>query len=703
MSDIFLSYSRSNRDTVRRLAHALERRGWSLFWDYDIRTAEDFEKRIKSEAESASCIVVVWSQASVESEWVAREASIGLNRKVLLPALIEKATLPGRFAKLNAADLTNWSSDTPHEGFQTLLEDIARVIGRPEPGKRRAFEMALRNIARYGDTDVLPYPIEKSVFNENRRESLELLQRMDVKYEWFKKSHRPFYESSLYPVGFFGFRWVTQIDPVWNAYMLGLVAAIGGQIEAARSRIEKGTVFSYRFKPNQKTGALFDDKIGWTQYQERSLVLAKEFEQVVVCDIADFYARVSHSHVRLALRKTGAAPEVIERIVDLLGVFSGGEPYGLPIGGPAARLLSELVLHSVDSLLATEGVTFCRFADDYHVFAKDERHAYQQLMLLSERLFGRLGLTLQKSKTRLMSAKELMATTRAALAQGGRSEEGPDENIRWSLLKLQLKFHPYNEDGEIDLEGAKERYEELRRAIDEYDLLGILARELTKSRPDPALTRRLIDAVRFLDPENRNIAVRALLSHKTLEKLYPLLSNLLRTFQFLVSPEAYGDDQFPEDADEDSREVVPYGPGSGLEESVRREVFDKLADLIDSGSYLMGIPAYLSYAVRSLTHDLRSSTDRVLAEAYKNSSGSSMVRRDIILAMAQRRNEEWIRLLFKQEQGLTAWERRALLIASTVLGSEGRTLRQRMEDSASPMDILAVEWAERGADAIGPR
>jgi TIR domain-containing protein/reverse transcriptase-like protein len=683
MHDIFLSYSRSDWPTAQRLAEALERRGWSVFWDFVIGPGDDFERRIKKEAQAAGCVVALWSRQSVQSEWVLREAGIGRRRKRLLPVLIERIQPPAQFSKLSAVDLQGWTPDTFHAGFKELLAAVVGLIGG-EPWKRAAFEAALRNIGRWGDTDVLPYPIEKNVFTENRSESLELLERTDAKFDTFVEDFRPYYETSLYPAGPSGFRWVTQIDPIWNAYLLGLVTAVGSRIEAVRSPAKQRIVFSYRFKPNAETGALFDGEIGWQQYQERSLVLAKKFAQVVVCDIADFYARISHEHVRQALQSAGADAEVADRILVLLGVLSGGDPYGLPIGGPAARLLSELVLQSVDNLLSVEGVTFCRFADDFHLFANDENDAYQKLMFLSETLFGRLGLTLQKSKTRVMSGSEFVITCPLTQAPEAPSEEAGGTGERWALLKLKIPFDPYAEE-------AIEKYEELRAEINKYDLLGMLARELAKSRPDPALTRNLINAVRYLSPENRNIAVQALLEAKTLKQLYPLLSNLLRTLKYLVK---LGTGDESENNTFDLEASAQPNPDPGLDERTRSKIFDDLANLIQPRSYLMEIPAHLAYAVRVLVYDTRAETTSLLAATFK-SARSDMVRRDIILAMARRRSTEWIRNLLRQEKNLTLWERRALLIASTILGGAGRIWRMGLAGRISPMDRLTLEWAQQ--------
>ena len=57
-------------------------------------------------------------------------------------------------------------------------------------------------------------------------------------------------ERLLQAVGYTGFRQGTQIDPIWNLYLLGMVILIGGEIEAGRIPPSKEVVFSYRFAPN---------------------------------------------------------------------------------------------------------------------------------------------------------------------------------------------------------------------------------------------------------------------------------------------------------------------------------------------------------------------------------------------------------------------------------------------------------------------
>ena len=46
MSDIFVSYAREDRAKVRPLAEALERQGWSVWWDPAIPTGRRFDRVI---------------------------------------------------------------------------------------------------------------------------------------------------------------------------------------------------------------------------------------------------------------------------------------------------------------------------------------------------------------------------------------------------------------------------------------------------------------------------------------------------------------------------------------------------------------------------------------------------------------------------------------------------------------------------------
>ena len=75
MSDIFVSYASADRDRARAVAQALTDQGWAVWWDRTIPPGRQFDEVIEEALDSARCVVVLWSKASVASQWVKTEAA----------------------------------------------------------------------------------------------------------------------------------------------------------------------------------------------------------------------------------------------------------------------------------------------------------------------------------------------------------------------------------------------------------------------------------------------------------------------------------------------------------------------------------------------------------------------------------------------------------------------------------------------------
>ena len=67
MSSIFISYSQSDRAKAQMLATALEREGWSVWWDPKIPPGKTFDEVVEKALERAKCVIVLWSRTSVTS------------------------------------------------------------------------------------------------------------------------------------------------------------------------------------------------------------------------------------------------------------------------------------------------------------------------------------------------------------------------------------------------------------------------------------------------------------------------------------------------------------------------------------------------------------------------------------------------------------------------------------------------------------
>ena len=63
MSDIFISYSNSDRKIAQIIVEALEHRGFSVWWDRkDILPGNNFAEVIQKSILDAKCIIVLWSK-----------------------------------------------------------------------------------------------------------------------------------------------------------------------------------------------------------------------------------------------------------------------------------------------------------------------------------------------------------------------------------------------------------------------------------------------------------------------------------------------------------------------------------------------------------------------------------------------------------------------------------------------------------------
>src|SRR5262245_22306021 len=145
MSDIFISYASEERDRVLPLVSALEKTGWSVFWDRTIPAGKTWRQVIGSEIRACRSVLVVWTDNSVTSEWVLEEAETGKRRGVLIPVLLDNVEPPVGFGNIPAANLTDSNGDNSSPGFARLVADIATILGpaptgAKEAGKRRRLD-----------------------------------------------------------------------------------------------------------------------------------------------------------------------------------------------------------------------------------------------------------------------------------------------------------------------------------------------------------------------------------------------------------------------------------------------------------------------------------------------------------------------------------------------------------------------------------
>src|ERR1044072_1488298 len=92
--DIFISYAKLDGGTAAKLVDDLKAEGWSVWWDQELLGGKRYDHAIAEALNAARCVVVIWSPASVESDFVFDEAKTAYGRKVIVPAVIGNAKPP---------------------------------------------------------------------------------------------------------------------------------------------------------------------------------------------------------------------------------------------------------------------------------------------------------------------------------------------------------------------------------------------------------------------------------------------------------------------------------------------------------------------------------------------------------------------------------------------------------------------------------
>jgi TIR domain len=179
MADVFISYARADRSVAEQIAKAISDEGWSVWWDRDLSAGEPFGQIISAQLEKAKAVVVIWTNASVVSDWVVDEASEALKRNILVPIAIGDARPPLGFRRLHTIVVPTTDPAPLYSGIKDCVAAIAKSFGVPHEASG-APQDPLSSIRRrllaartYHDLKVLQAEIE--VFRATHPPSSEVI------------------------------------------------------------------------------------------------------------------------------------------------------------------------------------------------------------------------------------------------------------------------------------------------------------------------------------------------------------------------------------------------------------------------------------------------------------------------------------------------------------------------------------------------
>ena len=121
--DLFLSYSRQDRDLAERLAGDLKARGFAIWWDsWEMEIGDSLPRRIEEAVSRSARFGIILSPAAVASPWVRAELDLALTMEIeggltILPILHRPCELPLSLRGKVWADFTA----SYQEGLDSLL------------------------------------------------------------------------------------------------------------------------------------------------------------------------------------------------------------------------------------------------------------------------------------------------------------------------------------------------------------------------------------------------------------------------------------------------------------------------------------------------------------------------------------------------------------------------------------------------------
>ena len=133
MADIFISYAKPDRTLSERLAQYLTSQGYTVWWDASLLSGENFRSVITRELAAAQFVIVIWTQASINSPWVLSEAEHARTQNKLLPVRVR--TLNPNFIPLPFSILHTELVDERAKILAALASSQAQSSSEMPPGQ----------------------------------------------------------------------------------------------------------------------------------------------------------------------------------------------------------------------------------------------------------------------------------------------------------------------------------------------------------------------------------------------------------------------------------------------------------------------------------------------------------------------------------------------------------------------------------------
>jgi RNA-directed DNA polymerase len=184
--------------------------------------------------------------------------------------------------------------------------------------------------------------------------------------------------------------------------LLGIPTAIDRMLQQAVSRVvmmhyeTDFSTYSYGFRPRRNTQQAAGRSLGY---------INSGYQHIVEIDLKEFFDRVDHRLLlQLLYRKVKCKQTMclIRRWLRAPLVKDGKlikRRMGVPQGSPISPLLSNIVLHELDSEMERLGLRFVRYADDFSIYCKTKTEAKKTGNMIYLYLRDKLMLPINRDKS----------------------------------------------------------------------------------------------------------------------------------------------------------------------------------------------------------------------------------------------------------------------------------------------------------------
>lgn len=129
MADVVISYGREQEPMAANVARAAEADGYSVWWDHDIPAHRAYASLIEEKFQAAKAVIVIWSPAAVQSEWVRAEADLARSQRKLIQVSVQDTIPPLPFSQIQFAPLQAWDGSPDHPEWRRVRASLRTLCG----------------------------------------------------------------------------------------------------------------------------------------------------------------------------------------------------------------------------------------------------------------------------------------------------------------------------------------------------------------------------------------------------------------------------------------------------------------------------------------------------------------------------------------------------------------------------------------------